>query len=169
LPTWADLQRLQPRWVLWALLAVLALDVRALVHLRADGMPGCASGTVPEAPASLSTSLLLTRAGTRSGDDVDVTLRMENAGRRDVVVGALQAVVVEPAGDEVVGWADPARPLGLVVRPGEFGEVALTVHLARCPGRPDSALAPGWYELVVVVTEAHGLTRSVVRPLVVAP
>jgi hypothetical protein len=164
LATWADLQRLQPRWVLWAVLVVLVLDLRAVVHLRDDG-PGCAHGTLPRAEATLATSLALTQSRTRSGDDVHVTLRMENPGQDDVLVAGLQVVVVAPATDEVLGWADPVRPLGLVVRPGEFGEVALIAHLSRCPGRAATALAPGWYELVVVVTESD----AVVRPIVVAP
>jgi len=169
LPTWADLQRLRPRWVLWAVLVVLVLDVRAVVHLRDEAARGCARGEVPAAAASLSTSIALGQPTTRSGDDVRLTLRLENTGRRDVLVAGLQAVVVEPAQDRVVSWADPVRPLGLVVRPAEFGEVPLVAHLARCQGRPDTALSPGWYELVVVVTEADGAHRSGVRTLVVGP
>jgi hypothetical protein len=98
---------------------------------------------------------------------VHVVVRLENAGTRDVAVAGLQAVVVAPAASQVLGWADRVRPLGLVVRPGEFGEVPLTVHLARCPD--GEALAPGWYELVVVVTEQGRRGRSAVRTLVVAP
>jgi hypothetical protein len=170
LPTWGELeQRLRPRWVLWAVLAVLVLDVRALVHLHAEEGPGCARGTVPDRPSALRTSLTLVHPSTRSGQDVPVVLRLENAGKEPVVVAGLQAVVVAPADERVLGWADAAAPLGLVVRPGEFGEVPLVVHLARCPDRTDAGLAPGWYELVVVVTETGGRARSQVRPVVVAP
>ena len=180
MPTWADLERLRrsrhvraleqrPRWVLWAVLAVLFLDARAVVHLRGDEGSACAEGVVPVVPASLRTSLAVLQPTTRSGDDVQVVLRLENTGPEEVVVAGLQALVVEPAGDRVLGWAEPVRPLGLVVRPGEFGEVPLVAHLRGCRDRPETALAPGWYELVVVVVEGHGRSRSAVRPIVVAP
>lgn len=155
--------------MLWAALAVLVLDARAAVHLSDDDRPACARGVVPARASALDTSLSLVHPTTRTGQDVSLLLRMENAGTADVVVVGLQAVVVAPAERQVLGWVDPALPLGLVVRPGEFGEVPLVVHLARCPGRPDTALAPGWYELVAVVTETGGPTRTQVRPIVVAP
>jgi hypothetical protein len=122
---------------------------------------------VPTAQASLRTGIELDQPTSRSGEDVQVTVRLENAGTRDVAVAGLQAVVVAPAGGAVLSWSDRVRPLGLVVRPGEFGEVPLTVHLARCPH--GDGLAPGWYELVVVVTEPGRRGRSAVRTLVVAP
>lgn len=170
MPTWGELeQRLRPRWVLWALLVVLVLDLRATVQLHDDVGPRCAHGSVPTRTTSLQTSVSLVLPGTRSGQDVPVMLRLENTGDEDVVVGGLQAAVVLPAGRRVLGWADPAHPLGLVVRPGEFGEVPLVVHLARCPDRPETALPAGWYELVVVLTETGGRSRSQVRAIVVAP
>jgi hypothetical protein len=167
LPTWADPARLRPRWVAWGLAAVLVLDLRAVVDLR-DDRPRCASGTLPAATTDLRSQVLLQQAGTRSGQDVRAVVRLENTGSEDVPVATVQAVVVAPAGREVLGWADAPQQVGVVLGPREFAEASVTAHLARCPGRPESALRPGWYELVVVVVGSDGRSHSVRRPLVVA-
>lgn len=165
MPTWADPARLRPRWVAWALAAVLLADLRAVTELRER--PGCASGTLPPAATAVRSEVLLRQPTTLAGEDVRAVVRLVNTREADLAVVAVQAVVVAPAGDEVLAWADDPRAVGLVLGPGEYAEAPVTAHLARCPGRPETALRPGWYELVVVVTTPEGRSQTVRQRLVV--
>ena len=154
-----------PRQIGWALVLVLAVDLRAAAHLRRPER--CATGGLP-APTSLQVVPRLLDASLRSGGQVHGVATVANRGRSPVTVGHLRAVLRQPAADAPTTWSETGSGRQLTLRPGDYGELPFVVHLARCERGP--GLVPGFYELVVLVdVSGAGPQRSGAAAVVVSP
>lgn len=153
-----------PRQVGWALLLVLAVDLRAAAHLRRPER--CASEGLP-GPTSLQVVPRLLDVSLRSGQQVRGIAAVANRGQAPVTVRQVRAVLRQPTASDPATWAEPGSGGQLTLRPGEYGELPFVVHLARCEG--GRGLVPGFYELVIVMDVAGRPQRSGASAVVVSP
>lgn len=153
-----------PRHVAWALVVVLAVDMRAAAHLRRSHP--CASRGLPN-PTSLQVVPRLLDSSLRSGATVHGIAAVANRGRSPVTVGHARAVLRLPTASEPASWAEAGTGQQVTLRPGEYGELPFVVHLARCDR--GAGLVPGFYELVVLVDVAGRPERSGAAAVVVSP
>lgn len=170
LPTSAELPAGAARYVGIALALVLVADLRAVGHLRSDRTP-CAAASLPGL-TSLEVGLHVTAPVLRAGDDVVGTATIVNRSRTPRVLLRADAVLVTPGSTHPVSWAGSGQFRPVDLRPGTFVSVPFVVHLERC--RDDgAALAPGFYEVVLLLVEHHGeavrTTRSAPQAVVLSP
>ena len=154
-----------PRLVAWALVLLLAADLRAAAHLRRPQR--CAGSSLPPATSLQVVPRLLT-ASLRTGGTVHGVIAIANRGADRVSVRAARAVLREPAAGRPATWAEAGSDRQLQLRRGEYGELPFVVHLARCEHGP--GLGTGFYELVVLLeVSGHGTQRSGAVAVVVSP
>jgi hypothetical protein len=153
-----------------ALLLLLLVDLRAVDHLRA-ARPRCVEGALPPV-SSLEVSLRVQTPVLRAGDDAPGQATVTNRSARPVVL--LRAdVVLAGAGTGAAVSRLGSRPFRAVeLAPGTFATIPFVVHLARCR-RGGAALAPGFYEVVLLLVEEQGsvvrVRRSAGQAVVLSP
>lgn len=154
-----------PRQVGWALVLLLAADLRAAAHLRRPER--CAGSSLPPA-TSLQVGPRLLTTSLRTGGTVHGVVAVANRGTGTVSVRSAQAVLREPAANRPSTWAEAGSDRQLRLRPGQYGELPFVVHLARC--EHGAGLVTGFYELVVLLdVGGRGLQRSGAVAVVVSP
>ncbi|HUR51802.1 MAG TPA: hypothetical protein VMZ11_06750 [Mycobacteriales bacterium] len=169
MPTWAERLPRHEAGVTLALTAVLLADLLAVRHLHDDRR--CAAGPLPSRSA-LAVSIELHAPVLQPGQEVAGLATVTNRSRRRVALLRAAAVAVLPGTGTPVSWRESGSFSAVELAPGSTAQVPFVVHLARCSGGA-GPLAPGWYEVVLVLREgdATGVRdrRSAGRAVVVSP
>lgn len=150
-----------------ALGVLLVAQAAAVGHLRGGAdpqvTPVACGDPVPGPSAAVGVDAgLRVRPDLPSGGTGSGTVVVQDDGDRPVQVVALQAVVLAGAGATVLTPPEPPRHVGLALGPRDYTEQDLALELTGCDGRP---LAPGFYEVAVVVHLVRPGTAGVQRAL----
>jgi len=148
---------------------VLVADLRAVDHLR-SARTRCVDGPLPPLSA-LEVTVTVRTPVLRVGDRARGEALVTNRSTHPVRLLRADAVLVQPGSSAAVGDAGNARFRPVDLGPSTFTTVRFAVHVARCRG--GSALAPGFYEVVLLFVEQEGtlvrVRRSAGQAVVLSP
>lgn len=137
-----------PQVLVACLLALLLGQAAALgAHSRDVSLARCGQD-LPALDPALRLDAELSFGGELTlGRRTEVVAVLVNRGTTALDLRAAQAVVTSPAGGRPVATPPAGRPVERLLEPGQFVRQAVTLDLAPC----GAALAPGFYEVAVVV------------------